>query len=226
MRRALITGLGSRRGIGHATAARLAARGDRVFATGWNAADLPWPFLNADLAELDAPARVFDAAEAEIGPVDVLVLNHAHSERDNLDTFQPDVLDRHLAVNVRGSLLLCQEFARRNGSGWGRIVFLTSGQSLHPMPEEVSYAASKGAVEAIGLALAGGLASRGITVNAVDPGATDTGWIPPDSLADWSARSPRGRVGQPEDAARIVEFLTSEEADWITGQLIRSRGFA
>lgn len=236
MRRALITGLGHRQGIGYAAATRLAARGDRVFATRWNAYDversfsqdhdIPWPFLNANLEEPDAPARIFDAAEAEIGMVDILVLNHAYSKRDSLANFNPDVLDRHLAVNVRGSLLLCQEFARRNQSGWGRIVFLTSGQSLHPMPEEISYAASRGAVEAISLSLAGGLASQGITVNAVDPGATDTGWISPNDIADWSMKSPRGRVGVPEDAARLIEFLSSDEAEWVTGQLIRSRGFA
>ncbi|CAN5686353.1 hypothetical protein BH11ARM2_BH11ARM2_09760 [soil metagenome] len=85
---------------------------------------------------------------------------------------------------------------------------------------------SKGAVEAAALALAGGLARHGITVNAVDPGATDTGWIAPDDLARWAAGSPRGRIGQPEDAARLIAFLTGEEADWITGQLIRSRGAA
>lgn len=233
--RALITGLGHRQGIGYAAAGLLADRGDRVFATRWNAYDadrpycqdteIPWPFLDANLEDLDAAERIFEAAERAIGTVDILVLNHAYSQRDEITTFDPEVLDRHLAVNVRGSLLLCQEFVRRNQTGWGRIVFLTSGQSLHPMPEEISYAASKGAIEAISLALAGGLAARGITVNAVDPGATDTGWIAPEDLARWSAESPRGRVGQPEDAARLIGFLTSDEAAWTTGQLIRSRGF-
>jgi 3-oxoacyl-[acyl-carrier protein] reductase len=236
MRRALITGVGHRQGIGYATATRLAARGDRVFTTRWDGYDadrafnqddeIPWPSLNANLEALDASAQIFEAAEAEIGKVDILVLNHAYSQRDELTNFEPDVLDLHLAVNVRGSLLLCQEFVKRNESGWGSIVFLTSGQSLHPMPEEISYAASKGAVEAVSLALAGGLASRGITVNAVDPGATDTGWISPNEVAQWSAESPRGRVGQSEDAARLIDFLTSDGAHWVTGQLIRSRGFA
>lgn len=234
MRRALITGVGHRGGIGFAAATRLAARGDRVFATRWSPYDadrtysqvteLPWPSVSADLEVVDVAPKIFDAAEAEIGTVEILVLNHAYSVRDDLLSFDPSVLDRHLAVNVRGSLLLCQEFVRRNESGWGRIVFLTSGQSLHPMPEEISYAASKGAIESISLALAGGLAKQGITVNAVDPGATDTGWISPPDLAQWSDASPRGRVGQPEDAARLIEFLASDEADWITGQLIRSRG--
>ena len=122
--------------------------------------------------------------------------------------------------------MLCQEFVKRNHTGWGRIVFMTSGQSLHPMPQTLSYTASKGAIEAISLALAGGLAASGITVNAVDPGGTDTGWIPPDMMDRFVAESPRGRVGLPMDAARLLAFLTSEEADWITGQLMRSRGSA
>lgn len=236
MHRALVTGVGHRKGIGYAIASQLADQGDQVFATRCGEydearpfsqhRDLPWPSLDADLSDPTVPVEIFDAAEGSIGPVDILVLNHAYSQRDNLATLQPEKLDRHLAVNVQGSLLLCQEFARRNCTGWGRIVFLTSGQSLHPMPEELSYAVSKGAVEAAALALAGGLSHLGITVNAVDPGPTDTGWIAPDDLARWTADSPRGRVGQPEDAARLIAFLTSEEGGWVTGQLIRSRGTA
>ena len=64
----------------------------------------------------------------------------------------------------------------------------------------------------------------GITVNAVDPGITDTGWIPPDLKAAWTSEAPMGRVGRPEDAARLIAFLASEEAGWITGQVIHSRG--
>ena len=239
--RALVTGVGHRQGIGYAVAARLTERGDRVFVTRWGAfdasrpynqeadvpnqkADVPWPSCEADLEDPKAPRRVFDDAEAALGGVDVLILNHAHFERDDLACLRADVLDRHLAINVRGSLLLCQEFARRNDSGWGRIVLLTSGQGLHPMPNELSYAVSKGAVEAASLSLAGGLAPKGITVNAVDPGGTDTGWMPPAARERWSRESPRGRVGTAEDAARIVAFLASDEASWITGQLVRSRG--
>lgn len=235
MHSSLVTGVGRQKGIGHAVSSQLADRGDRVFATCWaeydesrlfsQDRDLPWPSRDADLSDPTTPTEIFDAAEASVGIIDILVLNHACSKRDNLTTLRPEELDCHLAVNVRGSLLLCQEFVRRNRTGWGRIVFLTSGQSLHPMPEELSYAVSKGAVEAA-LALAGGLADQGITVNAVDPGPTDTGWIAPDDLARWTADSPRGHIGQPEDAARLVAFLTSEEGGWVTGQLIRSRGTA
>ena len=236
MHRALITGVGHRQGIGYATALMIAERGDHVFTTCWGQFDksqgrapefdMLWPSIEADLEELTAPTVVFDAAESAIGTVDILVINHAFFEGDNLDSLKPDVLDRHLAVNVRASLMLCQEFVRRNNSGWGRIMFLTSGQSLHPMPHTLSYAASKGAIEAVMLALAGGLAGAGITVNAMDPGGTDTGWMSEDLKARLVSESPRGRVGQPIDAARLLAFLTSDEAGWVTGQLIRSRGYS
>jgi 3-oxoacyl-[acyl-carrier protein] reductase len=92
------------------------------------------------------------------------------------------------------------------------------------MPEELAYAASKGAVDAFTTSLAAALAPRGITVNAVDPGPTDTGWMGADLRSALAARSPGGRVGRPGDAARIIRFLVSDEGAWITGQVLRSRG--
>ena len=92
------------------------------------------------------------------------------------------------------------------------------------MPESLPYVASKGAIEALTLSLAPPLMRRGITINAVDPGATDSGWIDEALHAQLVAQSPSGRVGQPADAARLICFLASDEASWITGQIIRSRG--
>jgi 3-oxoacyl-[acyl-carrier protein] reductase len=92
------------------------------------------------------------------------------------------------------------------------------------MPGELAYVASKGAVEAFTVTLAAEIAAQGITVNAIDPGITDTGWIPPDLLAHFVAQAPMGRVGTPQDAAQLVGFLASPAAGWITGQIMRSRG--
>ncbi len=92
------------------------------------------------------------------------------------------------------------------------------------MPESLPYIISKGAIEALTISLSGALASKQITVNAVDPGATDTGWMDADLHEILEAKAPSGRVGSPEDAMRIILFLASSQAAWITGQIIHSRG--
>ncbi len=168
---------------------------------------------------------LFDAAENALGPVSVLVNNAAYSTQGGIDAVSAEVLDAHYAINVRATTLLCAEFARRwRGEASGHIVNLTSGQGLTPMPNEIAYATTKGAIDALTLSLSAALMPRGITVNAVDPGATDTGWISAELDAELRAMSPRGRVGQPEDVARLVGFLVSAEGEWITGQVLRSRG--
>jgi len=134
-------------------------------------------------------------------------------------------LDAHYAVNVRAAVLLSVGFARRwKGERGGRIINLTSGQSLGPMPGEIAYATTKGAIEAFTSTFAVEVASRGITVNAVNPGPTDTGWMTEELKRELLSRFPTGRLGQPEDAARLIAFLAGEEAEWITGQVIHSEG--
>lgn len=243
-----MTGASRRIGIGAAIARALAQAGADVFVTHYRPYDaaMPWGSqaaeaeelitalrtmggraegLELDLAEPEAPVALFDRVEATLGAVDILVNNAAFSVSDGVDGLTAELLDRHYAVNVRAMALLCAEFARRyRGDGGGRIINLTSGQGLGPMPDELAYAATKGAVDAFTFSLSAELAPRGITVNAVDPGGTDTGWMPPELKQELEARAPLGRVGTPEDAARLVRFLASAEAGWITGQIIRSRG--
>ena len=102
------------------------------------------------------------------------------------------------------------------------MVLMTSGQHLAPMSREVAYAVSKGALQQATMTLADELADRGITVNTVNPGPTDTGW----GLADQdpAQKMPSGRWGEPDDAARLVAWLCSDDAGWITGQTINSEG--
>ena len=247
---ALVTGASRAAGIGFAIARSLAAAGADVFVTYYRPydkvsglageqdepdkllAELRAQGVRATGAEYDlsdsaVPASVFAAARAALGPISILVNNATHSLNDTIETLTADMLDKHYAVNLRGMALMCREFVlgyKSAGLADGRIINLTSGQSQGPMVGELAYVATKGAVEAFTVSLSAEIAPLGITVNAVNPGITDTGWIPPELKDRWLRDSPRGRVGQPTDAARLIAFLASPEADWITGEVINSTG--
>ena len=134
-------------------------------------------------------------------------------------------LDKHYQINLRATLLLSSYFARSiEKERGGRIINLSSGQFKGPMENEIAYAATKGAVDALTISLAAELAPEGITVNAVNPGPTDTGWMDQDLKEELLKKFPQGRIGQPEDTARLVSFLASKEAEWITGEIINSEG--
>jgi len=182
-------------------------------------------YLEADLTQLESAERILDGVEKRFGKPSILVNNAAHSARDGFEKLDAAGLDAHYAVNVRGTVLLSVEFAKRfsDGSG-GRIIFLTSGQDLGPMPGSLAYAASKGAISAFARSLAREVGSKGITVNAVDPGPTDTGWMSTGLKKKLAGQSALGRVGRAEDAARLVVFLASAAAEWISGEVIHARG--
>jgi 3-oxoacyl-[acyl-carrier protein] reductase len=231
LRAALVTGVSRRAGIGYAIAQRLEQDGLRVFTQGWTPHDAaqPWgadetvsPSLESDFAEPDAPGRVVAAARDALGPLDVLVVNHARSGEGRLGELTAEHIDAFLHENVRASLLLVQAFAAQFEADDGRVVLLTSGAHRGPMPSEVAYAVSKGALAVATATLADELADRGITVNCVNPGPTDTGWGLEE--VDPARRMPAGRWGKPDDAARLVAWLCSDDARWITGQVIDSEG--
>lgn len=248
---AVITGVSRKIGIGAAIARALAEVGCNIFTTYFRPYDatMPWGSqeneateliaelqnlgveaagLELDLSQPNAPAELFAVVTERFGQANILINNAAYSTMGGLAKLTAVSLQNHLNVNVQGMVLLCQAFVQQfSKEDWvenGRIINISSGQSFAPMPNELAYVASKGAVEAINLSLSAELASRGITVNAIDPGITDTGWIPNDLRQQFVAQAPMGRIGTPEDAARLVRFLASPEAGWITGQLIRSRG--
>jgi 3-oxoacyl-[acyl-carrier protein] reductase len=104
------------------------------------------------------------------------------------------------------------------------VVLFTSGQQLGPMNNELAYATSKAALAGITLTLADTLADKGITVNTVNPGPTDTGYASPQIVERVARLFPAGRWGTPEDAARLVAWLCTDDAAWITGQVINSEG--
>jgi 3-oxoacyl-[acyl-carrier protein] reductase len=231
MRNALVTGVSRRAGIGFAIAHRLEEAGAQVFTQGWTPHDAaqPWgadegfaPSLEADFADPVAPARVVAAAREALGTLDVLVVNHARSGHGRLSELIAEELDAFLHENVRASLLLVKEFAAQFEGDHGRVVLLTSGAHKGPMTREVAYAVSKGALAVATATLAEELAERSITVNCVNPGPAETGW----GLAELEPkpRMPFGRWGEPDDAARLVAWLCSEDGRWITGQVIDSEG--
>jgi 3-oxoacyl-[acyl-carrier protein] reductase len=181
-------------------------------------------FIEADLALPNCAEWILNSAQ-QLGEPSILVNNAAYSARDGFEKLDAGGLDAHYAVNVRGPALLSVEFARRfSGQSGGRILYLTSGQDLGPMPGELAYVASKGAISAFMRSLAKEVGGRGITVNAVDPGPTETGWMSRDLQARLIAQSAIGRLGYPEDAARVIVFLASAAAEWISGETIHARG--
>jgi 3-oxoacyl-[acyl-carrier protein] reductase len=181
--------------------------------------------FEVDLSGPEGPQQFFTRVQNALGPTQILVNNAAYSAETPIEQLTAEMLDRHYEVNLRATALLSAEFVRRftSGSG-GRIINLTSGQGAFPMPNELAYAATKGGIDAFTLSLSTAIAKKGITVNAVDPGPTDTGWINGTLRSSLSGNAPMGRIGNPLDAARLIAFLASEEAGWITGQIIRSRG--
>jgi 3-oxoacyl-[acyl-carrier protein] reductase len=178
------------------------------------------------MALFDSPAQVMAAAVAEFGHVDILVCNHARSGGDaNLAGVDAAMLDGHWAVNARSVVLAAKAFAaQHDGRSGGRVIFMTSGQGQAPMPGEIAYAMSKGALAQITLTIADELADRGICVNTVNPGPVQTGYID-QAMWDYLAPMfPRGRSGYPDDPARLIAWLTTDEAEWSTGQVISTEG--
>ncbi len=250
---AVVTGVSRRIGIGYAIARRLARDGAAVVAHHWSPhdADQPWgadplggsgvvAALQAEVpdariidvaADFIHPAAAFtvmDAASDAFGHVDILVANHARSSSQTLAEVTAAELDLSMAVNVRATLLLAQRFAAQHDDdrAGGRIVWFTSGQHTGPMPDELPYIASKAALHELTVSVAAGLAPRRITVNCINPGPTDTGYADEATHDVVARRHPQSRWSQPDDAARAVAWLCSDEAAWITGQTIVSDGGA
>jgi 3-oxoacyl-[acyl-carrier protein] reductase len=242
----VVTGVSKRAGIGAAVVRKLIASGWDVAMTGWPPYDetVPWGrvqgateellalavasgaravAIEADLGDPDAPRSVFESAEESLGPITALVVVHTHDPGGGLFDVSAAEFDRHMAINARATMLLIAEFARQfdGPTGRGRIVTFTSGL---PLKGSIAYAASKGAIEWITVSAAAELAERGITVNAVNPGPNDTGWMSDDIRRKVEQESPLGRIGRPQDTAELVDFLCSEHSGWITGQIHASDG--
>jgi len=193
--------------------------------------------MEADLSDPSTPRQIFDTAEARLGPVDILVNNASGWVADTFTAKQSDgigrslvqvsaeTFERQFSVDARAAALLIAEFAARlegRKARWGRIIGLTSG-SPQGFPGEVSYGAAKAAMENYTMSAAWELAELGITANIVHPPITDTGWVT-DELRRQVQEGPGSmRIAQPEEVARVIAYLASDEAGLITGNIIRLR---
>ena len=236
---AIVTGAGH--GIGAGIARRLAADGARTVVNfhgdageadalvaeieqaGGEAAA-----VEADVSGPGGIAALFDAAEEAFGPVTLLVKNAA-TRGDGKSAAEIDLAayEKVFDVNARGPILCLAEFARRARSG-GRVVNITSGQARTPMPGSGLYAGAKGALESVTRAFAADLGPAGITVNAVAPGATATdaftAEVPKEKQEQAVRSTALGRLGTPGDVAAVVSFLLSDDAGWVTGQVVDVNG--
>ncbi|WP_112242276.1 SDR family oxidoreductase [Kribbella monticola] len=235
---ALVTG-GSR-GIGRAIAVRLAADGTRVAVHYGNnetaakqtvddirAAGGDAFAVQADLAAADAVETLWAAFDHEADGLDILVNNAGITRQQPLAEVTPEWFDQIVAVNVKAPFFLIQQGVRRLRDG-GRIVNISSGVTRIAFPEDAPYAMTKGALNTLTLALAKELGPRGITVNSVAPGIIETemnDWLEdPEAARQAASYSVFGRVGQPGDIADVVAFLASDDARWVSGQVVDATG--
>ena len=238
VRTAIVTG--ASRGIGQAVAKRLAGDGFAcVVNYAGNAAEAQRTAaeitaggghavaVQADVSDPAAITRLFDAAERVFGGVDVLVNNAGVMQLAPVAESDDALFDRQVAVNLKGTFNGLREAARRLRDG-GRIVSFSSSVVGVYGPGYGVYAATKAAVEAMTHVLAKELGPRKITVNVVAPGPVATelflGGKSDELVAAITKTIPLGRLGAPEDIARVVAFLAGPDGGWVTGQVLRANG--
>jgi 3-oxoacyl-[acyl-carrier protein] reductase len=191
--------------------------------------------LEADLSDVSKIPLLFDTAEKTVGPIDVLVNNAAYCVPDTFEfnkntveestgmlssIFSSSSHDEHFAINSRAVALMMKEFATRcvkRNASWGRIINIST-DAADCFPTEISYGASKAALESFSRSAAVELGKYGITVNIVAPGPIQTGWMTKEVEELQAKRSPLKRIGRPNDVADVIVFLASNQARWITGQ--------
>ncbi|HEY1429992.1 MAG TPA: SDR family oxidoreductase [Candidatus Tumulicola sp.] len=237
-RTAIVTG--AAKGIGAAIAGRLASDGFQTvinyLSSKSEAEQLVAEIASAggraiavqgDVADPAAIRTLFDRAEAEFGGVDVLVNNAGILQRKLMVDVTEDDYQRLIASNLTGSFNGMREGAKRVRDG-GRIINFSTSIIGYYVPSYSVYAAAKAAVEAMTHVLAKELGSRNVTVNAIAPGpvATDLflSGASEEVVQRLTADIPLGRLGQPDDIARVVSFMAGPDSAWVNGQVIKANG--
>ncbi|KST66178.1 glucose 1-dehydrogenase [Mastigocoleus testarum] len=233
---AIITG--SSRGIGRAIAQRLGRDGATVVVTYHNSQDKAQEVvekikangsnaiaLQVNVKEIDSVRGLFEQTLEHFGKIDILVNNAASK-----NIFQPTAkmtLEEYDSMFdiTRGVYFALQEAAKHMADG-GRIVSISTSGTVMPIPAGGAYSGCKSAIEQFSACLAKELGERGITVNTVSPGVTDTDGLVlgEEQVNQLIAQTPLNRLGEPEDVANAVAMLVSDDAHWITGQSIRANG--
>ena len=240
---ALITGVGRSVGIGAAICRMIAKNGGDIFFAYWRqydrethsgncqkdpanlAAELKQlgvrvESLEIDLSKPDSAERLFQVVDDRLGRPAILVNNACHDFEVSFVELSPEILDKHYAVNVRAVAMLCKEFVKRGNPG--SIINMTSGQSLGNMGgHKIAYSITKAALEMLVPQLAPDLIRLGITIHAVDPGPTDTGWMTKELKAQIMKESKRAAVNTPDDVARLVLSILTEGKP-STGEVIHA----
>ncbi len=235
-RAAIVTG--SSRGIGAATARRLARDGFAVTVNCLVNTDLAAQvvadieaeggraiWLQADVADPAAVRALFDANDDAFGGVDVVISNAGIMNVATFAEFEDEAFDRMIATNVKGSFNVLREAARRTRDG-GRIITLASTSIRMKRQTHGGYAATKAVQEIYAGCLAKELAGRRISVNSIAPGPTNTALldVPPPLRAQAAQMTPYGRIGEPEDVASAIANLCATDGEWINGQLVFANG--
>jgi 3-oxoacyl-[acyl-carrier protein] reductase len=183
--------------------------------------------VQCDVSKADEVKRMFDAAEASFGGVDVLVNNAGVMRLAPLTEASDELVDSQIAINLKGVINTVREAARRIRDG-GRIINLSSSVVGLALPSYGPYIATKAAVEGVTRVLANELRGRNITVNAVAPGPTATDLFldgkSPELVDRMAKMNPLERLGSPDDIANVVAFLAGPDGGWVNGQVLRANG--
>jgi 3-oxoacyl-[acyl-carrier protein] reductase len=185
--------------------------------------------IQADVAKRDDVKRLFEETREKLGRPNILVNNAGVYKFGPFESVTEQDFHRHFDTNVLGTILATQEAVKAFDGSGGSVINLSTISSTNPSPNTLLYSASKSAIDAITRELATELAGKGIRVNAIAPGMTETEGFAAAGLSAESAKAlgfslPMGRIGQPEDIARVALFLASDQSGWVTGERISVSG--